>query len=161
MDISGYRGIYTPMGFDVNRTPYAGGLPRLQKMPALTRSVFALYADSMIKTFGDFVRERRDSLDLSVREFARKLDDVSPAHISDIENGRRHPSDELLKKMSHVLGVSVDELQKHDLRPPVDELRRMIQRDPAYGVALRKLTQTPMSSDELLKFIEKKSKQRK
>jgi transcriptional regulator with XRE-family HTH domain len=112
----------------------------------------------MVKTFGDFIRERRDALDLSVREFAKKLGGISPAHISDIENGRRFPSDDLLKRMAPVLEVSIDELQKHDLRPPVEELRRMVQRNPTYGVALRKLTEKQVSADELLKFLDKKSK---
>ena len=110
----------------------------------------------MIKTFGEFVREKRDALDISLREFARKLGDISPAHISDIENGRRYPSDELLRKMSQVLGVSIAELEKHDSRPPVEELKRMVQKDPTYGVALRRLAETKIDSKELLKFIEKK-----
>lgn len=112
----------------------------------------------MIKTFGDFVREKRDALDMSLREFAKKLGDISPAHISDIENGRRYPSDELLGKMSQLLGVSVAELQKHDARPPVEELKRMVQKDPTYGFALRRIAETKIDPNELLKFIEKKPK---
>ena len=115
----------------------------------------------MTKTFGDFVRERRDARDLSLREFAKKLGDISPAHISDIENGRRHPSDELLKKMAHVLGVSLSEFHKHDSRPPMDELKRMADRDPTYGFALRKLAETRLDSTELLNFIEGKAKKEK
>jgi transcriptional regulator with XRE-family HTH domain len=110
----------------------------------------------MIKTFGEFVREKRDAMDISLREFAKRLGDISPAHISDIENGRRYPSDELLRKMSHVLGVTVTELEKHDSRAPVDELRRMVQKDPAYGVALRRIAETKVDPTELLKFIDKK-----
>jgi transcriptional regulator with XRE-family HTH domain len=112
----------------------------------------------MIKTLGDFIRERRDDLDMSLREFAKKLGDISPAHISDIENGRRYPSEELLEKMSHLLRVSVAEFHKHDSRPPVDELKRMVRRDPTYGMALRKLAETKINSEELLKFIEGKAK---
>jgi transcriptional regulator with XRE-family HTH domain len=112
----------------------------------------------MTKTLGDFVRERRDGLDLSLREFAKKLGNVSPAHISDIENGRRHPSDELLKRMAPILKVAFEEIQKHDLRPPVDELRRMVQRNPTYGVALRKLTEKNVDADALVKFLDDKGK---
>jgi transcriptional regulator with XRE-family HTH domain len=115
----------------------------------------------MKKTFGDFVRERRDACDMSLREFAKKLGGVSPAHISDIENGRRHPSEELLKKMAHLLGVSVQELLKHDSRPPMDELKRMADRDPTYGFALRKLAETKVDSSELLTFLEGKAKKGK
>src|SRR5438132_250694 len=112
----------------------------------------------MTKTFGDVVREKRDARDMSLREFAKKLGDVSPAHISDIENGRRYPSQELLKKMAHLLGVTIQELQKYDVRPRVDELKRLVDRDPIYGVALRKLAERKVTPEELLTFIETKSK---
>ena len=55
---------------------------------------------------GPYIRKRRDELDLSLREFAKKLD-CSPAFISDIELGRRHPSDEVLVEMARVLKVKV------------------------------------------------------
>jgi len=76
-----------------------------------------------MKTFGEVVREKRDALDMSLREFAKKLGDLSPAHISDIENGRRYPSEALLEKISQVLKVSVAELKEHDSRAPVDRWR--------------------------------------
>jgi transcriptional regulator with XRE-family HTH domain len=112
----------------------------------------------MTKTFGDFIRERRGSQDMSLREFAKKLGDISPAHISDIENGRRYPSEELLEKMSQLLHVALAEFRKHDSRPPVEELKRMVRRDPTYGVALRRLAETKVNPDELLKFLEGKAK---
>lgn len=113
---------------------------------------------TMIKTFGEFVRETRDALDMSLREFAKKLGDISPAHISDIENGKRHPSGDLLKKMSQVLRVSVAELEKYDSRAPVDELKRMVRKDPTYGLALRRIAETKVDPKKLLKFIEDKNK---
>lgn len=109
-----------------------------------------------MKTFGEVIRERRDALDMSLREFAKKLGDLSPAHISDIENGRRYPSDELLEKISQLLKISVTELKKHDARPPVDELKRMAQKDALYGVALRRIAETKIDPKKLLDFIEKK-----
>ena len=44
----------------------------------------------MKKTLGVRIRELRDQRDLSLREFARRLGDVSAAHLSDIELGRRY-----------------------------------------------------------------------
>ncbi|MDB5388772.1 MAG: putative transcriptional regulator [Planctomycetaceae bacterium] len=117
-----------------------------------------MYAYAMTKTFGDFVREKRDARDLSLREFAKKLGDISPSHISDIENGRRYPSEELLKKMAHLLGVTIADFLKHDVRPRIDELKRLVDRDPIYGVALRKLAEKQVTPEELLTFIESKSK---
>jgi len=47
---------------------------------------------------GPYIRKRRDELDLSLRELAKKLD-CSPAFISDIELGRRHPSEKVLAEI--------------------------------------------------------------
>jgi transcriptional regulator with XRE-family HTH domain len=109
-----------------------------------------------MNTLGKRIRELRDQSDLSLREFARKLGDISPAHVSDIENGRRNPSDDLLRKMAQVLGVSFEELNKLDDRLPLEELRRAMRQDPALGFALRKVTEGKVSSDELLKLAAKK-----
>lgn len=109
----------------------------------------------MSKSLGTRIREIREERDLSLREFAKKLDDVSPAHVSDIELGRRFPSDELLVKMARVLGVSFEELKKLDLRPPVEELKRLVQSNPVYGMALRKLADKEITPEELLKLLTK------
>lgn len=89
-------------------------------------------------TMGERIRELRDAKDVSLREFARQIE-VTPAHLSDIELGRRFPSDQLLKRIAVRLGVRVEELEKHDSRPPVDEIKRLSEADPAYGFAFRRL----------------------
>ena len=117
--------------------------------------MYAVYAYSM-NELGGRIRELRDRHDISLREFARKLGDVSPAHISDIENGRRNPSEDLLQKMAQVLGVAFDELQRLDNRIPVEELRRAMRQDPALGFALRKAVEMNVSSEQILKWAEGK-----
>lgn len=114
-----------------------------------------------MKTLGDRIRELRDQHDLSLREFAKKLGDISPAHISDIENGRRNPSDDLLHKMAQVLNTKFDELKQLDSRVPVDALRRAVQADPALGFALRKVAEKEISGDDILKAIKANRKDRK
>jgi len=110
---------------------------------------------------GGRIRELRDRHDISLREFARKLGDVSPAHISDIENGRRNPSEDLLQKIAQVLGVSVEELQRLDNRLPVEELRRAMRQDPALGFALRKAVEMNVSSEQILKWADQKDADKK
>lgn len=124
----------------------------------LDKPVFALYAGIAVmkKTLGDRIRELREARDLSLREFARKLGNISPAHISDIENSRRNPSDDLLQKIADVLGVEFAELRAFDTRLPVEELRRAMRHDPALGFALRKLAESKVSSSDILKWAEKK-----
>jgi len=122
--------------------------------------LYAVYAYSM-NELGGRIRELRDRHDISLREFARKLGDVSPAHISDIENGRRNPSEDLLQKIAQVLGVSVEELQRLDNRLPVEELRRAMRQDPALGFALRKAVEMNVSSEQILKWADQKDADKK
>lgn len=109
-----------------------------------------------MKTLGDKIRELRDAKDLSLREFAKKLDDISPAHLSDIENSRRFPSSQLLKAMAQVLGVEADELRKYDVRPPMGALKRIARNDPALGLALRKITEKQITAEDIIKMAERK-----
>lgn len=115
----------------------------------------------MANTLGQRIRELREAKDLSLREFGKKLGGRSAAFLSDIELGRRHPSDEVLVEMARVLGVSVEELRKHDSRPPVDELRRLAASDPAYGLAFRRVIEQGMSPDELLQFVREREEKLK
>jgi transcriptional regulator with XRE-family HTH domain len=112
----------------------------------------------MIKKLGQRIRELRGQHDLSLREFAKKLGGLSAAHLSDIELGRRFPSEDLLSKMAQVLSVDVAELQKLDSRAPIEDLRRLAEADPAYGIALRRLVEGDIRPEDILKLVEKKSK---
>jgi transcriptional regulator with XRE-family HTH domain len=110
----------------------------------------------MTRNLGKRIRELRDAHDYSLREFARKLGEVSAAHISDIELGRRFPSEELLAKMANVLGVSSEELKRFDSRPPIDELKRIAEANPAFGFALRKLVDKEVTAEDILKLVKTK-----
>lgn len=55
--------------------------------------------------FGALVRERRKGRGDSLRELGLRLG-VTPAHIADIERGRRTPSAALLEKLSHELDLN-------------------------------------------------------
>lgn len=116
---------------------------------------------AMPSTLGQRIRELRDSRDLSLREFSRALDGISAAHLSDIELGRRYPSDDLLAKMARVLGTSIDDLRTYDARPPMDDLRRRSEEDPTFGFALRKLVDKEIDSKDLLNWAEKRPDRKK
>ena len=104
---------------------------------------------------GPFIRRRRDELDLSLRELAKRLD-CSPAFISDIELGRRHPSDKVLVEIARILKVKVEELREMDVRAPIDEIKRITQDDPTFALAFRTVIDKNISADELLEFVKKK-----
>lgn len=103
-------------------------------------------------TLGTRIRELRDAQDLSLREFAKKLD-LAPAFISDIEHGRRYPSEEVLARMARLLETSVGDLKAYDQRPPIEALKRQGQQDPQLAVALRRVVDQNVSGDELLEFL--------
>jgi transcriptional regulator with XRE-family HTH domain len=109
----------------------------------------------MEKTLGQRIRELREARDLSLREFAKRLG-ATPAHVSDIELGRRNPSDDLLEKIATLLEDTVEELRKYDRRAPIEELRKLIALDPNYGFALRTLAGKDISADEIIKWTSKK-----
>lgn len=109
----------------------------------------------MTTPLGRRLRELREAQDLSLREFAEQLDQLSKAHLSDIELGRRNPSAALLQKMAGVLKVPLEELQRLDARPPLDEMRRRIEADPALGFAFRRVIEEPdVRGEDLLRFLE-------
>lgn len=110
-----------------------------------------------MKQFGKFIRELREKKDFSLREFAEKIGKTA-AFISDIELGRRYPSEGVLSDMAKVLDVVVDELKKYDPRIPVEDLRRKAELNPSYGVAFRKVADSNVSPQALIKWLSEKSK---
>lgn len=111
----------------------------------------------MSTTLGERIRELREVQDLSLRELAGKLD-LSAAFVSDIELGRRYPSEKVLAAIAKMLGASLEELEKHDSRAPVEGLKRLASTNPAYGKAFRTIVDNKIDPDDLLKWAEKKAK---
>ena len=105
-----------------------------------------------MKTLGERIRELREGRDISLRELAVKIE-VSAAFMSDVELGRRHPSDKHMHAVAQTLGTSMDELKEFDTRPPVREFRRATLANPEYGFAFRQMMDRKISSDEILAFI--------
>jgi transcriptional regulator with XRE-family HTH domain len=116
--------------------------------------LYAMYADTMDMRLGERIRQLREERDLSLRELARQLEGGSAAHLSDIELGRRLPSEELLRQIAMKLGVAYAELEELDARPPVEALRRRSEQDPVFGFALRRMVEQNVKPDELLKFLQ-------
>ena len=111
-------------------------------------------------TLGERIRELRDKQDLSLRELAREVS-VSAAFLSDVELGRRYPSDELLAKIAKRVSTTFEELHVFDSRPPVDEIKRRASASPAYGFMLRRMVDENVSAEELDKFLEERRKKDK
>lgn len=112
----------------------------------------------MVKTLGDRLKELRGQADLSLRELSQKVGGLSAAFLSDVELGRRFPSEEVLAKLAKALKSTVEDLKTYDTRLPVGEMKRMAAQNPAVGVAFRKMVQ--MSPEDLLKLVNKSTKEK-
>ncbi len=109
---------------------------------------------------GPYVRKRREELDLSLRELAKKLG-CSPAFISDVELGRRHPSDKLLIEIARILEVKIEDLRDMDIRAPIEEIKQAALDDPTFALAFRTMFDKKISADELLAFVRQKESGKK
>jgi len=107
-----------------------------------------------MKTLGERIREIRQQKDLSLRELAKKLA-LSPAFLSDVELGRRFPSDDVLAKIAKHLDQSVEELKAFDTRPPMEALKRLTSSNPLMGVALRRVVEKKVSASDLIELLKK------
>ena len=85
-------------------------------------------------SLGQRLRELRDKADLSLRELAKRIGISSP-FLSDIELGRRFPSEEILAKLARALNVSLEHLKQYDNREPIADLKRLV--DSTLSWALR------------------------
>lgn len=110
-----------------------------------------------MKTLGERIRELREATDLSLRELAGKIE-VSAAFMSDVELGRRYPSDKHLAALAKELGTTLGDLNSYDTRPPIQEFRRMATSNPEYGYAFRQMMDQKVTPDELLKFLADRDK---
>src|SRR5271165_6071042 len=103
------------------------------------------------KTLGDIIRDARVASGRSLREFARALE-ITPSYQSDIENDRRVPSEEVLKKIAGLLSLNYEELMALAGRFG-DDAERYLRRHPTAGALFRKLSETNAPEDVLRKML--------
>jgi transcriptional regulator with XRE-family HTH domain len=79
---------------------------------------------------------------------------ISSPFLSDIELGRRFPSEEILEKLAAALNVSLEELKKYDNREPIADLKRLMDSNPKLGFAFRtaveKLKSGELTADDII-----------
>jgi transcriptional regulator with XRE-family HTH domain len=101
---------------------------------------------------GQRLRELRESAGLSLREVA-KAAGISAPFLSDVELGRRFPTNETLALIAQKLRASAVDLKKHDHRSALVDLKRLAEGSPSLGAAVRALVDQVqsgnMTSDEL------------
>lgn len=115
------------------------------------------------QTFGTFLREKRREREITMRKFA-EMTGLSPVHMSGIEtNQRPAPRDEILKRMSELLGLDKRDTENmYDLAaisknaPRVSgDLPEYIMGNDLARLALRTAKEVDATDAEWEEFIEK------
>jgi transcriptional regulator with XRE-family HTH domain len=107
------------------------------------------------RTIGDVIHDARAKKKVSLRDITKKLR-ITPSYLSDIENNRRVPSEEVLGRLAELLELDYDDLMARAGRFGEDAVRYMM-RTPAAGVLFRRLAEGKASDetvDKLLKLAD-------
>jgi transcriptional regulator with XRE-family HTH domain len=113
-----------------------------------------------MKTLGQRIRQLREERDLSLRELG-KASGVTAPFLSDIELGRRYPSEKVLSSIAATLGTTLKDLRSHDPRPTIEDMKQLAAKDPLYGVAFRRVIDKKIKPEDLLKLLEDKPLKKK
>lgn len=118
-------------------------------------------------TFGEFVKEKRQSLNITLRAFADELD-IAPSYVSDIEKGKRNaPTQDILDAMVRVLKLNNDEKNKlFDLAAEskneiAQDITEYVSDNQNVRVALRRAKELNLGEEEWLQIIEDMMKGKK
>ena len=112
----------------------------------------ASHVDTMSnQTLGEIVREARLAKDKSLREVSKLLE-ITPSYMSDIENDRRVPSEEVLRNITNLLGLDFDHLMALAGRFG-DNADRYMKKQPVAGVLFRRISENNLQEDELRELL--------
>jgi transcriptional regulator with XRE-family HTH domain len=115
---------------------------------------------SMPPSLGKAIREFRLKADVGLREFAQEIG-ISAAHQSDIEHGRRMPSDDVLRatgKRLAKVGGTYEVLKQLDARLK-DDVREWVSQTPGVEALLRTAKDSGLSVDEVLQRMKQALKE--
>lgn len=104
------------------------------------------------KTLGEVIRNARLNTDLSLRDLA-KLIEKAPSYLSDIENDRRVPAEEVIRDIASQLSLDFDELMARAGRFG-EEAERYMKRHPAAGMLFRRISQAHLRHEDLHRLLQ-------
>ena len=105
---------------------------------------------------GKAIRRLRLEADYTLRKFA-DLVDISAAYQSDIEHGRRVPTEDVLRKSAEVLAgrVSVTYEELRDLSARIEpDVHDMVRQTPEVSQLLRQVRETGRPASEVIRQLQ-------
>lgn len=110
--------------------------------------------------FGEYVKQRRESLGIMMKDFAEKVK-ISPAYLCDIEKGNRKPPEKYLEKFAEILQIAdADELDEFydcagvSKNGQHSDINTYIDGVPSARVALRAAKNRNYTDEDWLKLVE-------
>jgi transcriptional regulator with XRE-family HTH domain len=110
------------------------------------KHTIAYMSVDLATTMGQRLRELRERAGLSLREVA-KAAKISAPFLSDVELGRRFPTNETLALIARKLRTPAEDLKKHDHRFALAELKRLAESSPSLAAAVRSLVDQVQSGN--------------
>lgn len=110
-------------------------------------------ADRAAITLGEIIREARTGRGMKLRELARRVE-RTPSYISDIENDRRVPSEDVLRQIAEVLELDFEDLMAHAGRFGSDA-EKYLRRSPAATTLFRRMHEQNLSEEEIRQLMDR------
>ena len=102
------------------------------------------------QTLGEWLREARMDKDVSLRALAKQME-ITPSYLSDIENDRRVPAEDVLQKLTGALDLSFDDAMAMAGRFG-EQTDRYIKRQPEAVKLMRRVSAANLTAEELRKI---------
>ena len=113
-----------------------------------------------METIGQFIREKRNARGLSLRRLALQAG-ITPPFLSDIERGRRFPSEKSRAKLAPLLGVEKGDLDLFDFRKDIPAMIELLQTYPdiqaAFRATMQRIREGTLAPGEFAKLLSEAS----
>lgn len=90
------------------------------------------------RTLGEFIRLARKGKGMTLDELARRAEITQP-FLSDIERGRRNPSEVVLIKLAQNLGIDIDELDELNTVSALRDLKLLLDNERELRIAFTRM----------------------
>ena len=102
-------------------------------------------------SFGETLREARVKKDISLRSVASELG-ITPSYLSDIENDRRVPSEDVLQQLAARLDLDFDDLMAQAGRFG-ENAERYLKHQPTAVKLFRRISESNLGEEQLKELL--------